>query len=285
MTSFLNKIHSALFQPVMEQYLDLVRFPLNELVSPSGKRLLSRCQRELNEDGRFNLDQFLKCSAIERCLQEIEAKLRHSAFRHSRQHNIYFDDHVDGLDSSHPALKRMNTVNHTLCGDLLARSLLERIYEWPPLIEFLVKVLGMSRLFPMADPLARLNVMVYGEGEALNWHFDRAEFATVLLLSAPRQGGLFQISSNLRSDADPNYEGVGELLSGNHESVQTVDLVPGTLNVFRGKNSAHRITQVEGEQPRIIAVFSYCETSDFVFSKEDRIQFYGRSEPIASKSI
>ena len=269
----------------MEKYLDLARFPLNELESSCGKRLLSRCQRELNEDGRFNLDQFLKCSAIELCLQEIEPKLRHSAFTHSRQHNIYFDDHVEGLDCSHPALKRMNTVNHTLCGDLLARSLLERIYEWEPLIEFLAKVLGMSQLFPMADPLARLNVMAYGEGEALNWHFDRAEFTVSLLLSAPRRGGLFQISSNLRSDAAPNYEAVGELLSGNHDSVHAVNLAPGTLNVFRGKNSAHRITQVEGALPRIIAVFSYCETSDFVFSKEDRILFYGRSEPVTSKSI
>jgi hypothetical protein len=37
----------------------------------------------------------------------------------------------------------------------------------------------------MADPLARLNAMAYGEGQGLNWHFDRAEFTTTLLLQAP----------------------------------------------------------------------------------------------------
>lgn len=267
----------------MEQYLDLARFPLNDLESPSGQSLLNCCKRELNEKGRFNLDQILSNNAIDGCLGEIEPMFCHLAFTHSRRHNIYFDDHINGLDSSHPALKRMNTVNHTICGDLLAHSLLEKIYEWQPLIDFLAKVLGKSQLFPMADPLARLNVMAYREGEALNWHFDRSEFTTTLLLSAPENGGLFQVSSNLRSESDPNYEGVAALLNGNHESVQTVNLVPGTLNLFRGKNSAHRITPVEGEQPRIIAVFSYCETSNFMFSKEDRTLFYGRSEPVESK--
>ena len=245
---------------------------------------MSRCQRGLNNNGWFNLDQILRSSAIDRCLREVRPLIRHSAFLHSRQHNIYFDDEIDGLDSTHPALKRMKTVNHVICGDQIADSLLERIYEWQPLIEFIAKVLEKSRLFPMADPLARLNVMAYGEGEALNWHFDRAEFTTTLLLAAPRNGGLFQVSSNLRSDSNPNYEGVGELLNGNHESVQTVNLAPGTLNVFRGKNSAHRITPVEGGRPRIIAVFSYSETEDILFSKEDRFLFYGRSESVESKS-
>ena len=51
---------------------------------------------------------------------------------------------------------------------------------------------------------------------------------------------------------------------------------PGTLNVFKGKNTAHRVSPVEGDRPRIIAVFSYYETPDVCFSDAERLGFYGR---------
>ena len=84
-------------------------------------------------------------------------------------------------------------------------------------------------LFTMDDPLARLNVMTYGCGEALNWHFDRSEFTTTLLLQAPEGGGAFEYRSDLRSDGDPNYDGVARLLAGADPSVRQLALAPGTL--------------------------------------------------------
>ena len=39
--------------------------------------------------------------------------------------------------------------------------------------------------------------------------------------------------------------------------VQRVKLVAGGLNVFRGRNTAHRVTPVEGNVARRIAVFSF----------------------------
>jgi hypothetical protein len=34
--------------------------------------------------------------------------------------------------------------------------------------------------------------MDYRPGEALNWHFDRSQFTTTLLIQAPEQGGEFE---------------------------------------------------------------------------------------------
>ena len=133
----------------------------------------------------------------------------------------------------------------------------------------------------MADPLGRINVMAYHEGEQLNWHFDRAEFTTTVLLEAPRSGGEFQYRSALRSDSDPNYDGVARLLADQDERVQTLPLQPGTLNVFKGKNTAHRVTPVEGDRSRIVAVFSYYETPGFAFSDVERFGFYGRTAAAA----
>ena len=126
--------------------------------------------------------------------------------------------------------------------------------------------------------------MAYRERERLNWHFDRAEFTITVLLQAPLGGGDFQYRSRLRSEADPNYEGVARLLAGEDDRVTTLPLAPGTLNVFKGKNTAHRVTPIEGDRDRIIAVFSYYETPDVTFSDTERLGFYGRTDPVVAEA-
>jgi ABC-type branched-subunit amino acid transport system substrate-binding protein len=59
--------------------------------------------------------------------------------------------------------------------------------------------------------------------------------------------------------------------------VKTLKLSAGTLNVFRGKNTAHKVATVEGSKDRLIAVFSYYEKPGVVFSREEQIGFYGRA--------
>ena len=264
----------------MKQFLDLDRFPLDNPNGVDGRTLLARCRRDLHGTGMFSLPGLIRPEALERCVAEVEPPLRTAAFTHSREHNIYFDDDIEGLEADHPALTRFETVNHTVCGDQIAASLVTRIYEWPPLIDFLAAVMDKPRLYPMADPLARINVMAYRAGDALNWHFDRSEFTTTCLLQAPAAGGEFQYRSGLRSDADPNFEGVGRLLAGEDDRVRTLPLASGTLNVFKGRNTAHRVTPVEGDRARIIAVFSYYEAPDVAFSEAERLGFYGRKGAI-----
>ena len=264
----------------MRQILDLERWPLHEPGGLQGKALVARCREELREAGLFSLDALLRPDALRTCVAEVAPVLDTAAFTHSREHNIYFDDEIEGPDPDHPALRRFTTVNHTICGDQIPQSLLTRIYEWKALIDFLAAVMGKRRLYPMADPLGRINAMAYREGEQLNWHFDRAEFTTTVLLQAPRSGGKFQYRSALRSETDPNYNGVARLLADQDGCVQTLPLEPGTLNVFKGKNTAHRVTPVEGDRPRIVAVFSYYDTPGFTFSDAERLGFYGRRVPI-----
>ena len=63
--------------------------------------------------------------------------------------------------------------------------------------------------------------------------------------------------------------------------MQTLPLQPGTLNVFKGKHTAHRVTPVEGARPRIVAIFSYYETPGFTMSDAERVGFYGRTASAA----
>jgi hypothetical protein len=99
-----------------------------------------------------------------------------------------------------------------------------------------------------------------------------------LLLQTPSAGGAFEYLRDLRSEEDPNYDGVAALLNGELDTT----LCPqdaGTLNVFRGVNTAHRVTPVEGEIPRINAVLTYFDAPGRKFSAEEHLGFYGRTTP------
>ncbi len=261
----------------MSDILDLDRYPLDKPGSDEWGSLVARCRKDLARDGMYNLDDLVKPGAIERALVEIRPVLHSLSFSQRRRHNIYFSKEVLGLPADHPALGTAETINHTVCADQITQSIPLWIYEWPPLITFIAVTMDKDSLYPMRDDLARVNVMAYRDGETLGWHFDRTEFTTTLLLQAPDEGGDFIYRTDLRTDDDPNYEGVARLLAGADPDVKTLKLRAGTLNVFRGKNTAHRVDTVRGTRERIIAVFSYFDRPGVVFSKEEQTGFYGRA--------
>ncbi len=261
----------------MNKVIDLERFPINRLNDPEGIDLIERCKQELHAHGMFNLDGFLTPQAIDKAIGEVKPVLDRSSFLHQRNHNIYFEKSIPDLDPSHRALTQCLTSHHTICADQIKDSVLIKLYEWPAFADFLATVMEKKQLFTMADPLARLNVMAYRQGQALNWHFDRSEFTTTLLLQSPDQGGVFQYRTGLRTDSDPNYAGVAKLLNNQDKQVKSLRQGAGTLNVFRGRYTAHRVTPVVGRKERIITVFSYYQRPAVVFSDEERIGFYGRA--------
>jgi len=225
----------------------------------------------------FNLEGFVREEATARAVAEIRPVMDTFSFTHRRAHNVYFRKEVPGLRPDHPALRQVETISRTVCADQIPDSVPVWIYEWPQFVVFLSACLEKDSLFAMRDPLARVNVMSYREGEALNWHFDRSQFTTTILLQAPERGGEFQYRSDLRTESDPNYEGVARLLHGEDNEVKSLSPRPGTLSVFMGKNTIHRVTPVEGRRERLVAVFSYYERPGVMFSREEQIGFYGRA--------
>lgn len=261
----------------MRDLLDLERYPLDQPGTDQWNALVARCQRDLSRDGMFNLDEFMLPDVAGAEARHFAPRFAAESFLHAREHNIYFLKSLPDLPDDHPALMRFKTSNNTICGDQIDGSAVLTLYQWQPFIDFLAATMEKPALFQMDDPMSRLNVMSYNEGQALNWHFDRSEFTTTLLLQAPETGGEFEYRTGLRSETDPNYDGVARMLSGQDDQVQRMRVAPGTVNVFRGKNTAHRVTPVQGQTPRIIAVLSYYENPGVRFSDEERIGFYGRA--------
>ena len=259
----------------MDEILDLERYPIHR---PEAVEDLARhCRDELEREGMFNLVGFVRPTALCAMVDHVQPLATHDSFTHQRLHNVYFLRSVPGLSPDHPALTRFETINHTVCGDQLRDNLITRIYEWAPLHRFIARVLDIAELYPMEDPLARLNVMEYRPGEALNWHFDRSRYTTTLLLQAAELGGEFEYRTGLRSDDDPNYEAVGRFVTGADSACHVNTLEAGTLNVFAGKNTLHRVSTVRGSRSRLVAVFSYYDRPNVMFSDEERLGFYGRA--------
>lgn len=260
----------------MREILDLDRFPIDQPGTPAYDALVARCQSELTADGMFSLDGLMHSHVAQQVADDTAEDMATAAFHHSREHNIYFEPEIKGLAADHPALRRFKTSNHTLCGDQVAHTAVTTAYEFPPLRRFIADVMGKSELHLMGDDLARLNVMSYGEQDGLNWHFDRSEFTVTLLLQAPDQGGEFEYRTGLRSQQNPNYDGVAKLVEGRDKHVKRIALTPGTLNVFRGVNTPHRVTPVVGDRRRVIAVLCYYEQPGVRFTPEEQLGFYGR---------
>lgn len=260
----------------MHDFLDLDTYPVDQPGTAAYDALVARCRAELADGGMFNLDAFLRPDVAQAEAIRLTPRMDSDSFNHAREHNVYFKASVPGLSEDDPVLQKFATSNNTLCADQLGDSVVAQIYQMPELQRFIADVMEKPALYPMDDPLAAFNVMRYSEGQALNWHFDRSEFTVTLLLQAPEEGGVFEYRTDLRTPEDPNYAGVLTLLEGRDPDMQHMSVVPGTLNVFRGVNTPHRVTQVKGDKARMIAVLTYYEQPGAAFTDTEQMGFYGR---------
>ena len=125
--------------------------------------------------------------------------------------------------------------------------------------------------------MARVNVQASRDGEALNWHFDRSEFTTTILLQAPEEGGELEYRKDLRSKDNPNHAGVAAVLRGEDPEVRRAKLTPGALNVFRGIDTLHRVVRVKGDTERMVAIFAFFDRPGVQMTAQEQKGFYGRS--------
>ena len=70
---------------------------------------------------------------------------------------------------------------------------------------------------------------------------------------------------------------VQHLLDGHRAGVVQLPFTPGSLLIFGGRQTIHRVTQVHGDVPRLVPVLCYAEQPDRVNSKIVRKLFWGRT--------
>mgnify|MGYP003943021825 CR=1 FL=1 len=72
-----------------------------------------------------------------------------------------------------------------------------------------------------------------------------------------------------------NYEGVEDLLDGRVQP-DVLTMEAGTLVLFRGRNSIHRVSPNESDKMRMLAVLAYNAEADVSLSENVRMTFYGK---------
>lgn len=251
--------------------VDTDRYPL------TSDRLIEDCATRLESDGAITLPGFLRPETVARLVDEAEAAAQ-LAYYTASTHNVYLTPPDPDLPASHVFNRQLVSSKGCITTDQVPEgSALHQLYENEAFKSFVARIVGEDGLFPYADSLSSINVHYAPDGKELNWHFDNSEFAITLLLQAPKGGGAFEYVKDLR-DAEAgemNFEGVAKLLDG-HTVPDVLKIDPGTLVLFRGRNSIHRVTPTEGDTKRILVVLAYNSEPGIALSESARQTFYGR---------
>ena len=239
---------------------------------------IARCKEQLDREGALVLPAFFTPAAIERVVAE-SAHRRDEAYYADSSHNVYLTPPDPSLAADHTFNRQVASSKGLIADDQIpADSPLRDVYESAEFRAFLCGVLGVDRLHPYADRLSSINVHFASEGQELGWHFDNSSFAVTMLLQAPDAGGVFEYVRDVRAAdrGEMGYERVADVLDG-REAVERLDIAPGDLVLFRGRDALHRVTPTEGETTRILVVFAFNDRPDVALSDSALATFYGRT--------
>jgi len=257
--------------------IDLARYPVDALESPAGRALIAECRQQLAALGCCLLPGFLTSKAVDAMAREAAVLVPLAHRTANSRSTAYLDAPDVSVPEDHPKRRLQATSVGAVAYDLIPReALVRRLYEWDGLLHFLAAALGKEKLYRYADPLGGLNIAVMEAGEALLWHFDQTDFVVSLLLQKCRAGGVFEYVPYIRNADEPRYGRVQALLDGSREGVIEVDMEPGTLALFEGRNSIHRVSPIEGDRERLIALFGYDTKPGTMSSDRLKERRYGR---------
>jgi len=259
------------------EMIDLDRYPITDRQSPKYLELIKFCNEEMKRTGYCLLQDFVTADALSALVKEAE-ELAPLAFHNTLVGNAYLTPEDESIEQGDPRRMMSTTALGAVAFDQFPNeALIRRLYMWDGLLEFVADALGYEKLHRYADPLGALNLAVMGEGDHLRWHFDQTDFVVSLLLKPSLGGGEYEVYPNTRSVSEESFSRVKGILNGNREGILTLDINPGCLVLFMGRNSLHRVTPVTGSVDRLIALFGYDEKPGVVSSDHLRMIRYGRT--------
>ena len=265
--------------------VDLDRYPVLDLEG-AGAAMVERHADELRATGVSILPGFLRADVLPDLVAECDA-LAVDAFLQDVQGTPYLElPDAEAWPAGHPRVTWDRSAVHTVAYDRFApaTSALRALFEWDGLMDLVSRILRRSPLHRYADPLGAMNLAVMHEGDALGWHFDQTDFVVSLAIQPSDAGGEFENVQRLRwtdsGGIDERYDTVARVLAGDApELVTTVPMTPGTLMLFEGRWSLHRVTPVIGSTPRHVALFGYDTQPGTMSSELLKLVRYGRTEP------
>src|SRR6185295_16225213 len=212
---------------------------------------------QLRETGACEIPGFVPAAALPAFVADAQ-RLAPLAHRSGGLGTVYLGFPDEAFPPDHPQQWLGQYDVGAVAYDLFpAESPMRRLYEWPELTRYVAAILGRDEIFPYADPLGALNLAVMTDGDQLQWHFDQTDFVVSLAVQDADIGGDFEVAPKIRTAGDEHYDDVGRVLAGEREPVVTLPMTPGTLLVFAGRYSLHRVSPIGGDTPRLVGLFGY----------------------------
>ena len=256
----------------LDKIVNLEKHPINSV-----NTYVSNCYKKLNNEYVLQLDDFLTPKALKNI--EIEAKkLKNKAYYCSQFHTILLNKKNKNLDDNDPCNIEVKSDKGCVPHDMIPEnSYLNILYKSKEFKNFIKCVLGLENIYPYKDSLASINYNYYEQYQQLGWHFDNASFAITLMISSPDAGGIFQYYTEGR-DCEKNYINKKLIKKVLDEKIKINELnvKPGTLILFYGKNYLHRVTPVKSIKGRILVTLNYNLENGIELSDNAKKTFFGR---------
>ncbi len=232
----------------------------------------------LVEHGCATLRGFLNPAGLERARSEIEAIMPKAPIR-SETSSVYAraDTEKDLAPDDPRRIQLSRRIGQLTRDQIPPDTVLARLYASPGVKRFVAACVGELRIFEYADPLAGLIVTIVPPGGELHWHYDTNEFVVTLMVSEPSEGGLFEYCPWLRGPGNENLDGLGRVLRDEApEAVRTLRMHAGDLQIFLGRYSLHRVTEVQGNKTRCVGVLGYANRPGVMGPVDRTRSVYGR---------
>ncbi|MGF7238083.1 MAG: HalD/BesD family halogenase [Frankia sp.] len=265
---------------VLDETVDAEHYPVSRPESDGWQRVVDRARRELNDSGCSVLRGFIRDSHLTTLRSECAATAP-SAYYDVTTVNAYNIEIGTDLPADHPGRVTMRRGNAFVARDRLPEDLaIHRLYRSELFQRFIAGCFGLPAIHELADPLSGLCLNVITPGMEHPWHFDTNEFTVSLLTQEADVGGEFEYCPGIRSAHTENFGDVRDVLAGGRpDRVHRLTLRPGDLQLFKGRYSMHRVSEVRGATARHSAVFAYSEQRGVVGSVARTRQLFGRVLP------
>ena len=261
--------------------IDLKKYPIQNLNSPLISELIKKCKNDLDQYSCSTIPNFILPKSLKIMNFELEKQIN-EVYMSRESINPYLNSKDDtSLGIDHPKRIFSRRYNGYLNSDIFKKnSEMKFLYEQEELLKFVSACVGISPIFRWADPLACHAYNIMKPDGVLPWHFDSCEFTLSIMLQKPEKGGIFEYCPNIREPGNENFDEVKKVLDGDRKRVRQLKLEPGDLQIFKGRFTLHRVTKIEGNRSRYLAIPAYVLDPWRVNTPEHSRAIYGKVLPI-----
>jgi hypothetical protein len=263
---------------VLNKIINTDKYPIFSKGTDGYAKLTARCQSELKATGLCVLDGFVNPEALAKMCMEAN-RSEPLAFYNTVRGNAYLKDKDPSFPADHPINMEDETTLGAVAYDQIdPQDVIRQIYDSRQVLAFLGDALGRGEIFYYECPMGKINYSMMRDKDYLRWHFDQSDFVVSIPVQDCEGGGKYEYVYNIRDKEHENFAAVKKVLEGDRSNVKILNTPPGSLVLFEGRYTIHRVSHIQGPKIRIMALLGYADKPGVTSTDYLRKIRYGRTE-------